>query len=243
MAVKNCDNLNILTINDNLVDMIINNKPTLDQLRIEIDPENISSILESNQIINNNNNSIVNNQINDIKNTINKDMNIIMEINENPDVNIVKEVTTPSLKEVDINNVTYNNVNEPVLSINNLNNIINELQDNDDIINETEPRDEELEEELKENNEVINNFILDNKAEGDIYTEIINNESVNNELSMNKMDNIDNIDKNNNNLNNQNDILRRSYRDTFREARFSKGLIIFFFSIMTFLWYFNHKRK
>lgn len=234
MAVKNCDNLNILTINDNLVDMIINNKPTLDPLRIEIDPDNISNVLESNQLINNYNNSIVNNQINDIKNTINKDMNIIMEINENPNVNLVKDVTTPSLKEVDINNVTYNNVNEPILTINNLNNIINELQYNHDI-NDKEPRDEELEEELKENNEVINNFILDNKAEGNIYTELINNE-----LSMNEMDN---IDKNNNNLNNQNDILRRSYRDTFHEARFSKGLIIFFFSIMTFLWYFNHKRK
>jgi len=161
-----------------------------------------------------------------------------MEINENPNVNLVKDVTTPSLKEIDINNLTYNNVNEPILSINNLNNIINELQDNVDIINDTEPRDEELEEELKENNEVINNFILDNKAEGNIYTELINNE-----LSMNEMDNIDNIDENSNNLNNKNDILRRSYRDTFHDARFSKGLIIFFFSIMTFLWYFNHKRK
>lgn len=242
MAVKNCDNLNILTINDNLVDMIINNKPTLDPLRIEIEPDNISNVLESNQLINNNyNNSIVNNQINDIKNTINHDMNIIMEINENPNVNLVKDVTTPSLKEIDINNLTYNNVNEPILSINNLNNIINELQDNVDIINDTEPRDEELEEELKENNEVINNFILDNKSEGNIYTELINNE-----LSMNEMDNIDNIDnidENSNNLNNKNDILRRSYRDTFHDARFSKGLIIFFFSIMTFLWYFNHKRK
>ena len=239
MAVKNCDNLNILTINDNLVDMIINNKPTLDPLRIEIEPDNISNVLESNQLINNNyNNSIVNNQINDIKNTINHDMNIIMEINENPNVNLVKDVTTPSLKEIDINNLTYNNVNEPILSINNLNNIINELQDNVDIINDTEPRDEELEEELKENNEVINNFILDNKAKGNIYTELINNE-----LSMNEMDNIDNIDENSNNLNNKNDILRRSYRDTFHDARFSKGLIIFFFSIMTFLWYFNHKRK